>query len=120
MYNLVAKVLFTLQDARQESRHWEEQNTDTQAYRPQGPAGDVYEAQFLHLNKAYELSVIYDYAIALVIFNSPNKLFQYASKDVHKNLLKYTEYNEPHESLTQTATSPRNCAINAWMRVGGP
>jgi len=27
-------------------------------------------------------------------------LFQYASTDMDKVLLKYTEYNEPHESLT--------------------
>jgi hypothetical protein len=26
--------------------------------------------------------------------------FQYASTDMDKVLLKYTEYNEPHESLT--------------------
>ena len=34
------------------------------------------------------------------IFSSSNKLYQYASTDMDKVLLKYTEYNEPHESLT--------------------
>ena len=29
-----------------------------------------------------------------------NRLFQYASSDMDKVLLKYTEYNEPHESRT--------------------
>ena len=28
------------------------------------------------------------------------ELYQYASTDMDKVLLKYTEYNEPHESLT--------------------
>ena len=50
------------------------------------------------MKKAYELSVLCDCEIALIIFNSTNKLFQYASTDMDKVLLKYTEYNEPHES----------------------
>ena len=36
----------------------------------------------------------------MIIFSSSNKLYQYASTDMDKVLLKYTEYNEPHESLT--------------------
>ncbi len=52
------------------------------------------------MKKAYELSVLCDCEIALIIFNSANKLFQYASSDMDKVLLKYTEYNEPHESRT--------------------
>ena len=52
------------------------------------------------MKKAYELSVLCDCEIALIIFNSGNKLFQYASTDMDKVLLKYTEYNEPHESRT--------------------
>ncbi|KAF0543513.1 myocyte-specific enhancer factor 2C-like [Gigaspora margarita] len=50
------------------------------------------------MKKAYELSVLCDCEIALIIFNSNNKLVQYASTDIDKILLKYTEYNEPHES----------------------
>uniref|UniRef100_A0A8C7GZL4 Myocyte enhancer factor 2d n=1 Tax=Oncorhynchus kisutch TaxID=8019 RepID=A0A8C7GZL4_ONCKI len=50
------------------------------------------------MKKAYELSVLCDCEIALIIFNHSNKLFQYASTDMDKVLLKYTEYNEPHES----------------------
>uniref|UniRef100_H3D7T2 Myocyte enhancer factor 2C n=1 Tax=Tetraodon nigroviridis TaxID=99883 RepID=H3D7T2_TETNG len=53
------------------------------------------------MKKAYELSVLCDCEIALIIFNS-NKLFQYASTDMDKVLLKYTEYNEPHESRTNS------------------
>ncbi|XP_065093000.1 myocyte-specific enhancer factor 2 isoform X4 [Ochlerotatus camptorhynchus] len=52
------------------------------------------------MKKAYELSVLCDCEIALIIFSSTNKLYQYASTDMDKVLLKYTEYNEPHESLT--------------------
>lgn len=52
------------------------------------------------MKKAYELSILCDCEIALIIFSSSNKLYQYASTDMDKVLLKYTEYNEPHESLT--------------------
>ncbi|XP_061603560.1 myocyte-specific enhancer factor 2C-like isoform X3 [Phyllopteryx taeniolatus] len=52
------------------------------------------------MKKAYELSVLCDCEIALIVFNSTDKLFQYASTDMDKVLLKYTEYNEPHESRT--------------------
>ncbi|XP_077420761.1 myocyte-specific enhancer factor 2A-like [Vanacampus margaritifer] len=52
------------------------------------------------MKKAYELSVLCDCEIALIVFNGSNKLFQYASTDMDKVLLKYTEYNEPHESRT--------------------
>ena len=36
------------------------------------------------MKKAYELSVLCDCEIALIIFNSTNKLFQYASTDMDK------------------------------------
>ncbi|KAG8126922.1 hypothetical protein E2320_021967, partial [Naja naja] len=49
-----------------------------------------------------ELSVLCDCEIALIIFNSTNRLFQYASTDMDKVLLKYTEYSEPHESRTNS------------------
>ncbi|XP_033253168.1 myocyte-specific enhancer factor 2-like isoform X12 [Drosophila miranda] len=52
------------------------------------------------MKKAYELSVLCDCEIALIIFSSSNKLYQYASTDMDRVLLKSTEYNEPHESLT--------------------
>ena len=62
--------------------------------------GDFTKRKFGLMKKAYELSVLCDCEIALIIFNSANKLFQYASTDMDKVLLKYTEYNEPHESRT--------------------
>uniref|UniRef100_A0A8I3XE17 MADS-box domain-containing protein n=1 Tax=Callithrix jacchus TaxID=9483 RepID=A0A8I3XE17_CALJA len=52
------------------------------------------------MKKAYELSVRCDCEIALIIFNRANKLSQYASTDMDKVLLKYAEYNQPHESRT--------------------
>ena len=36
------------------------------------------------MKKAYELSVLCDYEIALIIFSSSNKLYQYASTDMDK------------------------------------
>jgi hypothetical protein len=43
------------------------------------------------MKKAYELSVLCDCEIALIIFNNNGKLVQYASTDIDKILLKYTE-----------------------------
>ncbi|CAF0955867.1 unnamed protein product [Didymodactylos carnosus] len=54
------------------------------------------------MKKAYELSVLCGCEIALIVFNSNNRLFQYASSDMDKVLLRYAEYNEPHESCTNT------------------
>ncbi|KAI9260236.1 hypothetical protein BY458DRAFT_516567 [Sporodiniella umbellata] len=51
------------------------------------------------MKKAYELSVLCNCEIALVIFNNQsNKLVQYASSDMDKVLMRYTEYGEPFES----------------------
>jgi hypothetical protein len=67
------------------------------------------------MKKAYELSVLCDCEIALIIFNSSNKLFQYASTDMDKILLKYTEYNEPHESRTNNDIVQVRFSFD-WMR----
>ncbi|CAO3680945.1 unnamed protein product [Rhizopus microsporus] len=50
------------------------------------------------MKKAYELSVLCDCEIALLIFNTNGKLVQYASTDIDQILMKYTEYSDPHES----------------------
>ncbi|VDL90041.1 unnamed protein product [Schistocephalus solidus] len=50
------------------------------------------------MKKAYELSVLCDCEIALIIFNSSKRLFQYASSDIDQVLLRYTEYSQPQES----------------------
>ncbi|KAJ1948491.1 Myocyte-specific enhancer factor 2D [Linderina macrospora] len=54
------------------------------------------------LKKAYELSVLCDCEIAVIIFSSQNKLVQYASTNMDKVLMRYTDYGEPNESLTNT------------------
>ncbi|KAJ2509692.1 Myocyte-specific enhancer factor 2B [Coemansia sp. RSA 1939] len=57
------------------------------------------------LKKAYELSVLCDCEIAVVIFSSQNKLVQYASTNMDKVLMRYTDFGEPNESLTNTQCS---------------
>ena len=69
------------------------------------------------MKKAYELSILCDCEIALIIFNSGNKLFQYASTDMDKILLKYTEYNEPHESRTNTDIVEVQELIYTWLYI---
>lgn len=43
------------------------------------------------MKKAYELSVLCNCEIALLIFNTSGKLVQYASTDIDQILMKYTE-----------------------------
>ncbi|PVU93485.1 hypothetical protein BB559_003268 [Furculomyces boomerangus] len=54
------------------------------------------------MKKAYELSTLCECEIALIIFNSQGKLVQYASTDINTTLLRYTEYDEPHESYNNS------------------
>jgi len=55
------------------------------------------------MKKAYELSVLCDSEVAIIIFNKSNKLFQYASTNMDQVLLKYNEYGgDPCESVTNT------------------
>uniref|UniRef100_A0A3Q3E5R5 MADS-box domain-containing protein n=1 Tax=Labrus bergylta TaxID=56723 RepID=A0A3Q3E5R5_9LABR len=85
--------LKTIQITTQETRHRQRQSPSTVTFT---------KRKFGLMKKAYELSVLCDCEIALIIFNSTNRLFQYASTDMDKVLLKYTEYSEPHESRTNT------------------
>ena len=53
------------------------------------------------MKKAMELSVLCDCQIALVIFNSNNKLFQYSSGDINQVLRRFKEDAAgPHERRT--------------------
>lgn len=72
------------------------------------------------MKKAYELSVLCDCEIALIIFNSSNKLFQYASTDMDKVLLKYTEYNEPHESRTNSDIVEVSAILHPNLKRASP
>ncbi|DAZ92494.1 TPA: hypothetical protein N0F65_012724 [Lagenidium giganteum] len=47
--------------------------------------------------KAMELSKLCDCEIALIVFDSNDKLYQYSSAGVDQILLRYTEYGEPCE-----------------------
>jgi len=69
------------------------------------------------MKKAYELSVLCDCEIALIIFNGSNKLFQYASTDMDRVLLRYTEYNEPHESRTNSDIIEVKCTVVRKLNV---
>jgi len=87
------------------------------------------------MKKAYELSVLCDCEIALIIFNHADKLFQYASSDMGRILLKYTEHCEPHENRNNDdiiEVRPRDrspetrdrvrdsCAHACFLRFFGP
>lgn len=52
------------------------------------------------IKKAMELSILCDCDVALIVFNSNQKLYQYASSDMEKILLKYTEHQDTHVSMT--------------------
>ncbi|KAF0748636.1 agamous-like MADS-box protein AGL97, partial [Aphis craccivora] len=58
--------------------------------------------RFGFMKKAYELSVLCDCEVAIIIFDKSDNLYQYASTDMDQVLHKYTECSEPHESLTNT------------------
>ncbi|TPX37098.1 hypothetical protein SmJEL517_g00925 [Synchytrium microbalum] len=50
------------------------------------------------MKKAYELSVLCNCDVGLILFSSQNKLHQYSSSDLDRLLLRYTESPEPKES----------------------
>ena len=46
-----------------------------------------------------ELSILCDCEIALIVFSSNNKLFQYSTGDIDKILGRFTEYSEPRKTV---------------------
>lgn len=52
------------------------------------------------MKKAFELSVLCDVDIGLIIFNKKGGLHEYSSTDMSKLLFKYTETDTPVESKT--------------------
>jgi len=52
------------------------------------------------LKKAYELSILCDTEIAIMMITNNCKLYQYASSNINEFLMKYTEIQEPFESKT--------------------
>ncbi|KAJ1962997.1 Myocyte-specific enhancer factor 2D [Dipsacomyces acuminosporus] len=82
------------------------------------------------LKKAYELSVLCDCEIAVIIFSSQNKLVQYASTNMDKVLMRYTDFGEPNESLTNAQCAsmyrdgdddnPRSAMLDGPFSAGTP
>ena len=52
------------------------------------------------LKKAYELSILCDCEIAVIMISSNRKLYQYASSNMNSILIRYTEFKDPDESKT--------------------
>ncbi|KAI8872335.1 SRF-like protein, partial [Ramicandelaber brevisporus] len=52
------------------------------------------------MKKAFELSVLCRADVALIIFNSQNKLYQYCSSDMDEMLIRYTSGSVPTETKT--------------------
>nr|KAJ3419978.1 Ribosome-releasing factor 2, mitochondrial [Polyrhizophydium stewartii] len=61
------------------------------------------------LKKAYELSILCDCEIGIVIFSRQKKLCVYSSHDMDKTLLKYTEM--PQGQISQPVYAPRNPSL---------
>ncbi|KAI8340446.1 hypothetical protein BC941DRAFT_417264 [Chlamydoabsidia padenii] len=57
------------------------------------------------MKKAYELSVLCNCEVALIVFNPKGKLVQYASSDMDHILMKYTEHGDPYESKSNNDAS---------------
>ena len=68
------------------------------------------------MKKAYELSVLCDCEISVIIFNSHNKLFQYASTDMDKVLLKYTGESDSADGQSLLTYSVANYVAPAFSR----
>ncbi|XP_003388870.1 PREDICTED: myocyte-specific enhancer factor 2B-like [Amphimedon queenslandica] len=52
------------------------------------------------LKKAYELSILCDVEIAVIMIAHNSKLYQYASSNMNSILIRYTEFKDPDESKT--------------------
>jgi hypothetical protein len=52
------------------------------------------------LKKAYELSILCDVDIAVIMITHNSKLYQYASSNMNSILIRYTEFKDPDESKT--------------------
>eukprot|EP00731_Ephydatia_muelleri_P016749 Em0009g1173a len=52
------------------------------------------------LKKAYELSILCDVEIAVIMITSNKKLYQYASSNMNSILIRYTDFKDPDESKT--------------------
>ncbi|SAL99760.1 hypothetical protein [Absidia glauca] len=60
------------------------------------------------MKKAYELSVLCNCEVALMVFTSNNKLIQYSSQDMDKLLMKYTQFQKSDDDQEEPIVSPCN------------
>ena len=68
------------------------------------------------IKKAYELSVLCNCEIALVIFNEKGQLYQYGSTGVPATLLRYADVSSPVESITnESFNKVRLWLPDAWL-----
>lgn len=77
--------------------------------------------------KAMELSILCDCEIALIVFSSNNKLFQYSTGDIDKILARFTEFSEPRKTVdNQDVRTSMRCiyltntvhTVRAYVREG--
>lgn len=59
--------------------------------------------------KAMELSILCDCEIALIVFSSNNKLFQYSTGDIDKILARFTEFSEPRKTVDNQDVRALRC-----------
>ncbi|XP_019088383.1 PREDICTED: MADS-box protein AGL42-like isoform X2 [Camelina sativa] len=70
------------------------------------------------LKKAYELSVLCDAQVSLIIFSQRGRLYEYSSSDMKKTIERYRKYTKDHETSNhdseiylQEAVGTRNCFL---------
>ena len=98
---------------------------------PRAPSQVTFtKRKFGLLKKAYELSVLCDCEIAVLIFTPTNRVFDYASTDIDKLLGRFQTMEDKRESLTNAALeqvrlcAPRTVCVCArappWTRTASP
>lgn len=53
------------------------------------------------MKKAYELSVLCECEIAVLVFNGPGKMYAFSSADIDDLVRRYTSFTEPYELRTK-------------------
>ena len=69
------------------------------------------------LKKAYELSILCDVEIAVIMITSNKKLYQYASSNMNSILIRYTEFKDPDESKTNADILEVSCYVTCICTV---
>ena len=69
------------------------------------------------LKKAYELSILCDCEIAVIMITNNQKLYQYASSNMNSILIRYTEFKDPDESKTNADILDVSFVMNQKMAL---